>query len=134
MFHSSPRVPGQLSAPSPFDSISPYKQERPFASGSPGVTSWYTSVSYDEIPDPGPGLDPNVGDLYVHTNRSSDSYQIWLFDTSRNWKHLTNTTKVYHPTIADRVLSIRANGSPSWITAASYMTIKGRKEKTKTNM
>ena len=37
--------------------------------------------------------------------------------------------KVFHPVIADRVLSMRANGTPSWITAASYTTIKGRKEK-----
>jgi hypothetical protein len=39
--------------------------------------------------------------------------------------------KVYHPVITDRVLSMRANGTPSWITAASYTTIKGRKEKAK---
>jgi len=42
---------------------------------------------------------------------------------------MTGISKVYHPVIADRVLSIRANGTPSWITAASYATIKGRKEK-----
>ena len=39
--------------------------------------------------------------------------------------------KVHHPVISDRVLSMRANGTPSWITSASYTTIKGRKEKSK---
>ena len=39
--------------------------------------------------------------------------------------------KIYHPVIADRVLSMRANGTPSWITAASYTTMKGRKGKAK---
>ncbi|KAF9790776.1 hypothetical protein BJ322DRAFT_1104424 [Thelephora terrestris] len=111
--------------------IVPYKQERPFASGSPGTTAWYTSSSYDDIRTPSPGLDPKVGDLYVHTNRAADRHEIWLFDMSRSWKRVTDVAKVYHPVIADRVLSIRVNGTPSWITAASYMTIRGRKEKAK---
>ena len=42
--------------------------------------------------------------------------------------------KVYHPIIAERVPSMRANGTPSWITAASYTTIKGRKEKAKASL
>ena len=135
---SSPQAPEQrpvatTTAPAPLSSssVSPFKQERPFASGSPGVTSWYTSTSYDDIPVPVPGLDPKVGNLYVHTNRATDRHEVWLFDTSKNWKCVTNVAKVYHPVIADRVLSIRVNGTPSWITAASYMTIRGRKEKAK---
>jgi hypothetical protein len=125
-------APAIDSAPPPPFCLTPYKQERPFASGSPGTTIWFTSSSYDDIPAPGPGLDPKVGDLYVHTNRATDRYDVWLFDLSRSWKSVTNVVKVYHPVIADRVLSIRANGTPSWITAASYMTIRGRKEKAKT--
>ena len=135
---SSPQAPDQLPiapptvhTPPPSSHVSPYKQERPFASGSPGVTSWYTSHSYDDIPAPGPGLNPTVGELYVHTNRATDYHEVWLFDMSRSWKRVTEVVKVYHPVIADRVLSIRANGTPSWITAASYMTIRGRKEKAK---
>ena len=67
----------------------------------------------------------------MHTNRTTDCHDIWLFDMSKGWKCVTDVAKVYHPVIADRVLSIRANGTPSWITAASYMTIRGRKEKAK---
>jgi hypothetical protein len=80
---------------------------------------------------PAPGLDPKVGELYVHTNRTTDHHEVWLFDLSRSWKCVTDVVKVYHPVIADRVLSIRVNGTPSWITAASYMTIRGRKERAK---
>lgn len=65
----------------------------------------------------------------MHTNRTTDRHEVWLFDIDRSWKCMTGISKVYHPVIADRVLSIRANGTPSWITAASYATIKGRKEK-----
>ena len=76
-------------------------------------------------------LDPNVGDLYVHNNRANSSYDVWLYGLDRAWMPVDVEDKVYHPVIADRVLSMRANGTPSWITAASYTTIKGRKEKAK---
>ena len=49
----------------------------------------------------------------------------------KSWAHVDVAAKVYHPIIADRVLSMRANGALSWITAASYTTIKGHKEKAK---
>ena len=65
----------------------------------------------------------------MHTNRTTDRHEVWLFDIGRSWKCVTDIGKVYHPVIADRVLSIRANGTPSWITAASYVTIQGRKQK-----
>jgi hypothetical protein len=131
----SDRPTGPIAPPAPAppssSAVVPYKQERLFASGSPGITAWYTSTSYDDIPTPSSTLDPKVGDLYVHTNRATDHHEVWLFDLTRNWKRVTNVTKVYHPVIADRVLSIRVNGTPSWITAASYMTIRGRKERAK---
>ena len=134
----SPQAPDQppvapLTAPvlPPPSAVVPYKQERLFASGSPGATAWYTSSSYDDLPAPSSGIDPKVGELYVHTNRTTDHHEVWLFDLSRNWKCVTDVAKVYHPVIADRVLSIRVNGTPSWITAASYMTIRGRKERAK---
>ncbi|KAF9646695.1 hypothetical protein BDM02DRAFT_3188596 [Thelephora ganbajun] len=112
-------------------SISPIKQERPFPSGSLGVTTWYSSHSLSALHGPAPNLDSNVGDLYVHNNRAEASHQVWLFGLDRSWMHVDVAGKVYHPTIADRVLSMRANGTPSWITAASYTTIKLRKEKAK---
>ena len=117
-----------LHNPKPSDTI-PIKQDRPFPSGSPGVTTWYSSYSLDTINTPPSDLNPGVGDLYIHTNRAEDFHHIWLFGLDRSWGKVTASDKVYHPVIADRVLSMRANGTPSWITAASYTTIKGRKEK-----
>ncbi|KAF9778444.1 hypothetical protein BJ322DRAFT_1105307 [Thelephora terrestris] len=105
------------------------KQDRPFPSGSPGVTTWYSSYSVDNIDSPPSNLNPNVGDLYIHTNRAEDFHHIWLFGLDTSWSKVAVSDKVYHPVIADRVLSLRANGTPSWITAASYTTIKGRKDK-----
>jgi len=65
----------------------------------------------------------------VHNNRAEASYEVWLYNLDHSWMRADVEDKVYHPVIADRVLSMRANGTPSWITAASYTTIKGRKEK-----
>jgi hypothetical protein len=72
---------------------------------------------------------PAVGELYIHHNRLEDTYQIWLFGLNSAWKCVTTVEKIYHPTIDDRVLSMRANGTPNWITTASYTTIRGRKGK-----
>ena len=113
--------------------VTPIKQERPFPSGSPGCTAWYSSHSLANLSEPPPELNPNVGDLYVHNNRTEASHVVWLYGLGRIWKRVEATDKVYHPVIADRVLSMRANGAPSWITAASYTTIKGRKEKARTS-
>jgi len=110
-------------------SVSPIKQERPFPSGSPGATAWYSSYSLANLDSPPSGLNQNVGDLYVHNNRATALYEMWLCGLEKSWKRVEATEKVYHPIIVDRVLSMRANGTPSWITAASYTTIKGRKEK-----
>lgn len=117
------------SSSTPASSVSPIKQERPFPSGSPGATAWYSSYSLANLDGPPSNLDPNVGDLYVHNNRATASYTVWLCGLDKSWKLVGVADKVYHPTIVDRVLSMRTNGTPSWITAASYTTIKGRKEK-----
>lgn len=119
--------------PTSKSSIVPIKQDRPFPSGSPGVTTWYSSHSLDAIDSPPSDLNPNVGDLYIHTDRAEDFHYIWLFGLDVGWSKVTVSDKVYHPVIADRVLSLRANGTPSWITAASYTTIRGRKEKARAN-
>ncbi|KAF9642595.1 hypothetical protein BDM02DRAFT_3132981 [Thelephora ganbajun] len=112
-------------------SVSPIKQEQQFPSGSPGVTTWYSSHSLSVLHGPPSNLGPNIGDLYVHNNHAEASHQIWLFGLDHSWMHVDVANKVYHPIIANRVLSVRANGTPSWITAVSYTTIKGRKEKAK---
>ena len=124
----SATVPTISTNPSP---LVPFKQQRPFCSGSPGVTTWYTTSSTDDIVSPPPELIAEVGELYVHHNRVSDIYHVWLYAIDHRWKCVTTQEKVYHPAIDDRVLSMRANGTPNWITAASFTTIRGRKGKGK---
>ena len=105
----------------------PVKQKRQFSSGSPAYTTWYTTTSAKDLEYPPKEVDPTVGELYIHHNRLEDRYQVWLYGLDSVWKCITNVEKVYHPTIDDRVLSMRANGTPNWITSASYTTIRGRK-------
>jgi hypothetical protein len=35
--------------------------------------------------------------------------------------------KAVHPLIRDRILSLRANGEPSWVLASTYATVSSRK-------
>ena len=109
--------------------FTPVKNQRPFSSGSPGITTWYSSASPLNISSPPSTLTPETGELYVHHNRLDDTYDVWLYGLDRQWKCVTDVEKVYHPVIDDRVLSLRANGTPNWITAASFTTIRGRKVK-----
>ena len=118
-----------ITNPTESSTPTPFKQERPFSSGSPGITTWYTSASPNDIATPPAGVIPEVGELYVHHNRVTDIYHVWLYGVDRRWKCVTDIEKVYHPVIDDRVLSMRANGTPNWITAASFTTIRGRKGK-----
>ena len=117
--------------PNETPSPTPFKQERPFSSGSPGITAWYTSASPNDISTPPAGVIPEVGELYIHHNRLTDIYHVWLYGLDQQWKCVTDIEKVYHPVIEDRVLSMRANGTPNWITAASFTTIRGRRGKVK---
>lgn len=107
----------------------PFKQQRPFCSGSPGVTAWYTTSSTQDITSPPPEITPEIGELHVHHNRVTDIHQVWLYGADHQWKSVTEQEKVCHPAISDRMLSMRANGTPNWITAASFTTIRGRKGK-----
>ncbi|KAF9787395.1 hypothetical protein BJ322DRAFT_1107460 [Thelephora terrestris] len=109
----------------------PFKQQRPFCSGSPGVTTWYTTSSVHDLISPPHAMTPEIGELFIHHNRVTDIYHVWLFGINRQWKCVTEQEKVYHPAIEDRMLSLRANGTPNWITAASFTTIRGRKGKTR---
>ena len=106
-----------------------YKQQRAFSSSSPGVTTWYTTSTAYDIASPPEGVAPVIGDLYIHHNRVTDIYHVWLWGADQQWKSVTGMERVYHPAIDDRVLSMRANGTPNWITTASFTTIRGRKVK-----
>lgn len=70
-----------------------------------------------------------VGDLYVHTNTETQTRHIWLYQNCKEWQRIDIQRKTHHPSLQDRVLKMRRDGTPSWITGASYVTMKGRKEK-----
>ena len=110
-------------------SLVPIKQRRQFSCGSPAYTTWYSTASAQDLTHPPQQVAPAAGELYIHHNRLEDTYQIWLYGLDSVWKCVTHIEKVYHPTIDDRVFSMRANGTPNWITVASYTTIRGRKSK-----
>ena len=130
--------PAPASAPTPPNTLPPppttletplvpVKQRRQFSCGSPAYTIWYFTASAQSLTFPPQEVTPMVGDLYIHHNRLEDIYQVWLYGIDLAWKSVTDVEKVYHPTIDDRVLSMRANGTPNWITTASFTTIRGRK-------
>jgi hypothetical protein len=73
--------------------------------------------------------EPAVGDLYVHTNMGTEIRQVWLYQHGGVWQRIDVRRKIYHPNVQGRVLRMRKDGTPNWITAASYATIIGRKGK-----
>ena len=68
-----------------------------------------------------------TGHLYVHLDTSRNVFLYWMHSIANQWERVTSG--VESPLNHDRVLAIRANGEPSWITRASTVTTKTRKEK-----
>lgn len=66
--------------------------------------------------------------LYIHTDLSDGTKQVWLCNINRNWADITTMENVKHPSIADRVFLLRSDGIPSWLTAVSYAAIQSRKD------
>ncbi|KAI9444326.1 hypothetical protein H4582DRAFT_2053994 [Lactarius indigo] len=66
-----------------------------------------------------------TGHLYVHLDASRDVFQYWIF--TNHWECVQSG--VEYPLNHDQVLAIHANGEPSWVTRASTITTKMRKEK-----
>jgi hypothetical protein len=67
------------------------------------------------------------GYLYIHRNLSDATYQVWLFGINAQWTSIPSDAKIAHPLISDRVLSIRADGTPSWVTVVGFASIQSRK-------
>ncbi|KAI0003708.1 hypothetical protein BJV74DRAFT_811102 [Russula compacta] len=104
----------------PAVSMVPYQiHTRQFASNSgSGKTTWYFSKSKTNIPSPPVVPQAETGHLYVHFNGSMNTYGYWIVSKGSEY-----------PLNHDRVLSIRNNGEPSWVTRASITTMQCRKER-----
>jgi len=55
---------------------------------------------------------------------------MWLFGREARWTGVPDGAKVTHPTVVDRMLSLRSDGSPSWVTSAGFMNVQGRRART----
>ena len=120
----SPQAPEQrpvatTTAPAPSSLILPvpFKHERPFLTGGRGATVWYATESPRDISSPPSGLQVVAGTLYIHTNTVKDLRQIWMFDTDAGWKMVSDVAQTSHPSCRDRLLNIRFDGTPSWVTS-----------------
>jgi hypothetical protein len=127
-----------------FESVSaekgPGRCVRPFqsATGS-GDTVWYQTVSNSTLSSPSTQVIPEVADLYIHKDSASNTLQIWICRRAGSWdavpmifneSYLPDRVVkgLLHPLFPDRVLKVRINGEPSWVTKQSCSTIKSRRK------
>ncbi|KAH9051416.1 hypothetical protein EDB87DRAFT_1582687 [Lactarius vividus] len=82
-------------------------------SGS-GYTIWYSSRSDSNIQSPPVIPQSKTGHLYVHFDALTKTYQYWMLGVGGQWESVTKNAECPHN--HDRVLSIRSNGEPSWVT------------------
>ncbi|KAH9001802.1 hypothetical protein EDB86DRAFT_3129628 [Lactarius hatsudake] len=102
--------------------------QRPFSSNSgSGYTTWYLGRSSCSVLMPPTVPQAKTGHLYVHRDTSRNTFLYWILTTANRWERVSSGAE--HPLNHDRVLAIRANGEPSWVTRASTVTTKTRKEK-----
>ena len=103
-------------------------RQQSFSSNSgSGYTVWYFGKSNLSILMPPTIPQAKTGHLYVHLDTSRNVFLYWMLSTANQWEHVSSGAE--SPLKHDRVLAIRANGEPSWITRASTATTKTRKEK-----
>jgi len=102
--------------------------QRSFSSNSgSGFTIWYFGKSNSSILMPPTVPQAKTGHLYVHLDTSRNVFLYWMLSIVNQWERISSgvESSLNH----DRILAIRANGEPSWITCASTVTTKTRKEK-----
>ena len=103
-------------------------RQRAFASNSgSGYTIWYFAKSSSSIVMPPAIPQAKTGHLYVHLDTSKNVFLYWMLSIANQWEHVS--AGVESPLNHDRILAIRVNGEPSWITRASTITTKTRKER-----
>ena len=114
------------------DVLIPFKHDRPFSSGARGTTTWYSTESLGEASSPPSGLRVEAGELYIHKNLSSGSFQIWLYGVDGHWRRVSvDGSKVLHPIHSERSLNLRADGTPSWINSVRFATVHLRKDRSR---
>jgi hypothetical protein len=96
------------------------------SSGS-GYTIWYSSRSNSSIQSPPVVSQSKTGHLYVHFDALNKTYQYWILGVGGQWESVAKNAE--NPLNHDRVLSIRGNGEPSWVTRATINTTEIRREK-----
>jgi hypothetical protein len=113
----------------PAGPLVPYQmRQRSFASNSgSGHTTWYFGKSDASVLSPPVVPQAVTGHLYVHLNTSTDMYQYWMLGGNNLWEGVSKGSE--YPLNHDRILSIRSNGEPSWVTRASTTTTQSRKER-----
>jgi len=102
--------------------------QRPFSSSSgSGYTIWYLSRSDSSIQSPPVISQAKTGHLYVHFDTPHKTYQYWMLGVGGQWQSVAKNAE--YPLNHDRVLSIRNNGEPSWVTRATTSTTETRRER-----
>ena len=76
---------------------------------------------------PPSGIPELAGNLYIHKNILTSAHQIWMFDRVAQWVLIPDDARVSHPTIAGRMLSIRSDGSPNWVTPTGFANAQSRR-------
>lgn len=100
---------------------------RPFRSSSgAGETVWYSTTGKTDVEGP-PPMNATTGHLWLHRNTVSGRVSVWMFGKERAWESV-NEGKT-HPFVEDRILKMRKNGEPSWVTRSSEQTVRGRDTK-----
>lgn len=113
----------------PPGSTVPYQmRQRSFTSTSgSGYTIWYFAKSDNNISSPPMIPQARTGHLYVHLNSSTNFYHYWMMGANNQWESVLKGAQ--YPLNHDRVLAIRGNGEPSWVTRATTTTTQTRKER-----
>ncbi|KAJ7150587.1 hypothetical protein C8R43DRAFT_1128054 [Mycena crocata] len=100
--------------------------ERGFESrSSKGSFTFYNSTSHSILHQP-PTISTTLrmGDIWIHTNTLVTGRQVWVYSNKAIWTDISefweNGVKFIHPTIADRYLQKRNDGSPNWVLTGSW--------------
>lgn len=111
------------------------KESSRILKGTNEFMTWYNSSTDYNISGPSTAKQ-EAGMLYFHKNSSTNGQQIWMYLGKKDgWldittQYLADDGTVHHPTIPDRVLTVRdATGAPSFVKRRTYELKQKQKEK-----